>query len=144
MRVVTGRPPIYDDVVRVIGRPPAGALFTWGDTIYHDPPPKGFRHALGPDIVEHERTHSRQQAAMGAGVWWARYLESPEFRLEQEVEAYQVQFAVVSRMGGREGRRLVLRRLAKDLSGPMYGRLCSEGLARELIGGGLLRREAID
>lgn len=139
MKVVTGRPPIYDDIVRVVGRPPAGALFTWGDTIFHDPPPPGFRHSLSPDILAHERTHSSQQASMGAGPWWTRYLESPEFRLEQEVEAYQVQYGLACRMLGRAERRELLRRLAKDLSSAMYGRLCSLELARALIVGDLLR-----
>jgi len=73
-------------------------------------------------------------------VWWKRYLESPEFRLQQEVEAYQVQFSVVCRDNPGDVRRQVLRRLAKDLSGPMYGHLVQFELARALIVGGAFRQ----
>lgn len=130
MKVVYGRPPIYDEIVRVIGRPPVGAVYTWGDTIYA---PVGAQ--LDPDLREHEAVHERQQAAMGGPeAWWQRYLESPQFRLEQEIEAYRKQYAFARFVGlGREMRRKLLAKLAKDLSGSMYGHLVRFRDAIELI-----------
>lgn len=129
MKVVAGKPPIYDDIVRAIGRPPAGACFTWGDTLYA---PAGVH--LDPAFMEHEATHSRQQRGMGAGPWWAKYLESPEFRLEQEVEAYRRQYRFACLAGlSRQLRRAMARKLAGDLSGPMYGRIVSRSAALALI-----------
>jgi hypothetical protein len=137
VEVVTGRVPVYEDIVRVLGHPPAGALFTWGNTIYHDPPPAGMRHSLSPDILCHEKVHSLQQKAMGAGPWWKLYLESAEFRLEQEVEAYRAQYAFACQHYPQNARRSMLRRIAGDLASPMYGGLCKREAARDLIVGRL-------
>lgn len=138
MNIVVGRPPIYDDVVRMIGKPPAAAVFTWGETLYVGNPPPGMKHLLDPALMEHEKTHSRQQAKDGAGPWWARFLKSPEFRLEQEVEAYRAQYQFVCRHGAsRQVRRATLRQLAKDLAGPLYGNIVKFAAAVELISGQL-------
>lgn len=131
MKVVTGKPPIYDEIVRLIGRPPAGAIYTWGDTIY-----AAAGAQIGPDLMHHEATHQKQQAAMGPEAWWRHYLDSPEFRLQQEVEAYREQYAFARYAGlGREMRRKMLFKLAKDLSGTMYGRLVRFREAIDLIRG---------
>lgn len=44
-------------------------------------------------LIAHEETHARQQKEFGWLKWWAKYLLSREFRMEMEVEAYQVQMA---------------------------------------------------
>lgn len=130
MKVVYGRPPIYDEIVRVIGRPPVGAIYTWGDTIYA---PVGAE--IGSDLMHHEATHQKQQAeAGGPEAWWQKYLASPEFRLKEEIEAYREQYAFAKVIGlGREMRRKMLAKLAKDLSGSMYGHLVPFREAIELI-----------
>lgn len=130
LKVVTGKPPIYDEVVRIIGRPPLGAIFTYGDTIYAPPGAQ-----LSPDLLQHELAHAEQQIeAGGPEIWWAHYLESPEFRLGEEVEAYRKQYAFARNAGlGREMRRKMLAKLAKDLSGAMYGHIVRFREALDLI-----------
>lgn len=93
-----------------------------------------MKHQLDAPLIEHETTHSRQQTQMGAGPWWSRWLDSPEFRLEQEVEAYRAQYRFACGLGAsRQVRRRLLRQLAKDLSGPMYGHIVTLAGALELL-----------
>jgi len=135
MKVVVGRPPVYDQIVELIGRPPSNAVFTWGDTLFI--PSEGIRSQLDAALMEHENTHTRQQArAGGPEKWWERYLHELAFRLEQEAEAYQRQAAVVKVLGlPRHVRRNYERQLARDLSGPLYGHLLTRQAAFALITG---------
>ena len=122
LRIVQGKPPIYDEIVRVIRRPPAGAVFTWGDILYVPKPPRGMVQPIDEWLMEHEHTHSRQQAILGGPeAWWRRYLDDNAFRLQQELAAYRNQYALASRHLSRQARRLLLRQLARDLSSSMYG-----------------------
>lgn len=65
--------------------------FAWRDTI-HIRNPK----LLSDDLIVHECTHLKQQAAVGGPEeWWDLYINDPTFRFEQEVEAYRAQTAYV-------------------------------------------------
>lgn len=125
MNVVVGWPPNRAAIERAIGAAPEHAVYAWGDTIYS---PSG--DDLADHLVEHERTHSRQQAEIGGPeTWWQRYLTDRDFRLDQEVEAYRAQLAFVQ----SAHRKRLLLKLAGDLSGPLYGRLISFGEAVRLL-----------
>ena len=97
---------------------------TYGDVIYN---PSGNNISL--PLLRHEETHSKQQGNDPKG-WWVKYLNDKEFRLSQEIPAYQVQY--------KEARKLIKDRnklfkyavsLAKDLSSEMYGNAISFGEA---------------
>jgi len=64
----------------------SNVIFTYEDTI------STSSGEMSEDLIAHEQTHIRQQAEMGADVWWKRYLEDDQFRYEQELEAYQNQY----------------------------------------------------
>jgi hypothetical protein len=123
MKLVEARPPNYADVVRAVGRPPDGACFTWGETIYVSKPPPGYTHNFDEFLLAHEQQHTTQQNIIGsAKLWWKNWCENPDFRLQQELEAYRVQYAAMCARLSRQQRRQRLRRLAKDLSA-LYGHI---------------------
>jgi hypothetical protein len=131
VKIIEARPPIYDRIVKAIGKPSATVVYTWGDAIYS---PSGCD--LSKDVVIHESVHSLQQAAVGGPeLWWARYLSDPAFRFVQEAQAYRTQYGWICQRTDRSGRRRALRILAKDLASPMYGNLVSKAAAMEAIGG---------
>ena len=119
--------PVHDRVV-----------FTWGDKIfnYHN-------LRIDPGLMKHEEEHSKQQLSYGWILlpdsfkikrWWHRYLRDSEFRLSQEIPAYQAQF--------REYKKVILDKnrlhkiamdLAFDLSSLLYGSIISFDKALKLI-----------
>lgn len=126
-RIVTEFPPNYAEL-RARFNPGPGTVYAWGDTIYSP-------HAadLPADIVAHEEVHFAQQRACGGpSAWWARYIAEPRFRLEQEVEAYRVQWSMIRDMP-RPERRARLAHICKALASGMYGSLVTKEQARQLI-----------
>ena len=96
-------------------------VFTYGDTIH-------CKHGLSKDLFVHERTHVRQQAKYKGGpkAWWERYLEDDQFRYDQELAAYKVQYRwVKEHVKDRMEAFRLLRHFASSLSGEMYGSLVS-------------------
>ncbi len=80
------------------------------------------------DLLVHERVHIVQQknSYLWAIWWWIRYIKSPKFRYEQELEAYRAQYRYLCKENkDRNMRNSVLREIATTLSGPMYNRLVS-------------------
>ena len=98
-------------------------LMVWGDTIYYEGEEKVIGH-----LLEHEKTHiiqSRGSKWIGL-IWWLRYCCSKRFRLKQELEAYRVQYKA-------SGDPRVLMKIAQDLSGQLYGNVCSYEEAVKMI-----------
>ena len=103
-------------------------VFTFGDTIYN--PHNGV---LDIALLEHEKLHSIQQGKKPVE-WWYRYFQESEFRFDQELEAYRVQYKVASKnIKGKNQHFEFLKMIAKDLSDGMYGNTCSFYKAMELI-----------
>lgn len=128
MRIIKERPPIYDAICSIIGKPPATAIFAYGDTIYN---PSGL--SLPEDIIRHEQVHQKQQGDAVVD-WWRKYLRDEEFRLDQEIEAYGVQYKFIHETNtSREFRFKALMQMAKSLASPMYGDLIDVGRARQRI-----------
>lgn len=104
-------------------------FWTYGETLYN---PGGI--AIRPDIIAHEEQHMRQQAAIGKDEWWKRYLAEPRFRLEQEAEAYGVQYRFYCKtVGDRNAHARFLHMVAGQLSGPLYQIAVSQQQARTMI-----------
>lgn len=126
MRVCSGRPPNYAEINQAFGPLSPSVVFAYGDTIYAARPDE-----LPADLIVHEKVHLRQQREVGGPeIWWRRYIDDPEFRLAQEVEAYRAQLA--SHSVKRE-RRQVARRVALDLASSMYGSLVDRHEAWKLL-----------
>lgn len=101
----------------------------YGNTAYSKNP-------LADDVKAHELVHLRQQNfnEIDADIWWDKYINDEQFRLEQEVEAYQIQYKYLqARIKDRNELFRRLDKMARDLSGTMYGSLISYNVAIQLI-----------
>lgn len=133
MKIVNANPPNYEQICKAIPavRLNRGIIFTYGAILYV---PSGVE--IPDHLMAHEETHTVQQG-WDVDKWWDRYLTDTEFRLQQEVEAYQNQYAVLLDKYSRQQRRFILSKISEDLSGAMYGKLISKDYAKTLITGGI-------
>lgn len=131
MKILSEYPPIYDDVIATfpdVAKMP-NAIFTFGSFIYN---PSGVH--LPRYIIEHEQVHETQQRRIGPIVWWKKYLRDAEFRLSQELPAYQTEYkAFCKEFADRNARASFLQFQSAMLSSSMYGNLLSIDEARAKI-----------
>lgn len=128
MKIIVAYPPNYDQICAYIPgvRNVKTAIFTYDGCLYN--PSNGN---IPPELMAHEETHVKQQA--NPDDWWARYLVDIDFRLEQEIEAYRVQYAYAVKYCNRAYRRGLLNFISSSLAGPLYGNLLTKQRAKELI-----------
>lgn len=152
--IVHALPPVWDSVCLAFGVIPKTAVFTYGNKIFN---PSG--NFMPDHIIAHETVHMDQQARLvphdaekcakmkdpidlctcgaveqGAALWWGKFLRDAAFRLDQESEAYAVQFAFVCEVQrDRNTRARFLIDLARVLSGPIYGHVITTSEAQALI-----------
>ena len=133
MQIVNEKPPIWAEVIDMIGATPRGAIFCWGDKIYN---PDGI--IVRDYLIAHEVVHEDQQRATGSPeAWWVRYLDDPWFRVQEEVEAYGAQYRFMcKRAKDRNMQTRILTDLARSLSGPLYGNAITHQKAMEWIKAG--------
>lgn len=114
------RPPNYDMIFKALpaaaGR---GVIFTYGADVYN---PSG--NPLDPSILAHEAVHVLQQTVdMTPDEWWKTYIQNPAFRAAEELEAHQVEMAMLRHLGyTRLFRRRAAKHIAQRLAGPLYGK----------------------
>lgn len=141
MKISFEKPPCYDEANKLfkLDELNLGTVFTYGDTLYNP-----SKVPIDRDLLVHEETHGHQHQhdATVAKLWWERYIKDPQFRLEQEAEAYGKQYAYLCTViKDRNKRYRALRSLASALSGPMYGSIVkhseAEALIRKAAGGGV-------
>lgn len=129
--IVKGYPPNYAEI-KARFNPQPGTIFAYGDKIYSP-----HSATLPADLIAHEQVHFAQQhRAGGPEAWWRRYIDDPQFRLKQEVEAYRAQYALIQQLP-RPQRRELLAHICKSLAGGMYGRIVTKEQARQLVTAGL-------
>lgn len=128
MKILYELPPNYEDICSHIPavRKSKTIVFTYGDTVYV---PSG--QPLPSDLEAHEQVHIDRQS--NPAEWWARYLVDMQFRLDEELAAYRVQYAYALENYSRDHRRALLTHISKDLSGAMYGKLITRKEAIKLI-----------
>lgn len=143
MIVVHDRPPLWDIIDKtfhVAGKP---ILFAWGDRIFN---PEGV--PVPKELHAHEEIHGERQLAFaGCGPltaedclvnWWRAYIESPAFRLAEEIPAHRAEYlSFCKRHADRNLRSRALSSIAMKLAAPLYGSLVTVREARDLI----MRRE---
>lgn len=128
MNIITDYPPNYKEIEKVFSLGDLHPVFTYGDTIYNP-----HECALPEHLLVHERVHAYQQG-IKPKEWWKKYLQDPEFRFEQELEAYQAQYKFAAKQTkDRNNLAKFLDQLAEDLSGPMYGNLVMKTIAKNMI-----------
>jgi hypothetical protein len=106
-------------------------IFTYGDLI------TTHSGMMTEDLIAHESHHTVQQEEFGGpDKWWKKYLADPEFRYEQELECYRLQYKWLIK--NEKSRNQVFRFLdhyARSLSGEMYGGLATYSEAMKAIKG---------
>jgi hypothetical protein len=119
MRIKIEHPPNYLEIIKHFDvENNKSVVFTYGDTLYN--PNNGI---IQSHLIAHEGTHSKQQGDNPAK-WWDKYFVDKEFRLAQELEAYQNQYRFFCESYRDKNQRFqFLHKIAKDLSGEIYGRI---------------------
>ncbi len=123
--------PLLQEVIKKFELSPRileSVAFTYGDNIYAE-------RTLHYSLLAHELTHIFQQLETGRDKWWGKYLNKKKFRLKQELEAYCQQYKVY-KMNDPAGAEVILDKLARDLSSPLYGMIIEFEKAREKIKNG--------
>lgn len=117
MKLSPEKPPCYERANKLWGvTMEDGVVFTYGDTCHT------LLSKLPPWLEAHEIVHSHQQT--NPKEWWDRYFIDPEFRLEQELEAYRAQYQwVLKNIKDKNQQNAFLHKFATDLSSTMYGNL---------------------
>jgi hypothetical protein len=130
VKIVNSFPPNYSLICAAIPEVAAedNVVFTYGDTIYNP-----YGGEIQDHLHLHESIHEEQQKELGADGWWHKYLADKKFRLEQEIEAYQIQYKFVFKTYGRVTATDFLREIAGDLAGAAYGDIIDRKQARKAI-----------
>jgi hypothetical protein len=129
MKISNERPPLFEAILAAFpGAEAMKPVFCYGDIIYN---PFGTR--VGLDLIEHEKVHSYQQGA-DPKKWWIQYINDPEFRLTQEIEAYGTQYAFIKQnVKDREAVYWALTQISKALASEMYGISITPSKAQALV-----------
>ena len=126
MKISNTYPPNYEEILKIFDVADERVVMTYGDTIYN---PHDLN--INDNLYEHESIHAKQQKERGEEIWWDKYLADPQFRLEQELEAYGHQFDFVSKKEyNTKQKDGFLDELALALSSKIYGNIISFGEAR--------------
>ncbi len=124
MKIKPGFPPNIDEI-RAVFPISKHTCFTYGQDLY-------VQDNEGSDLLlAHEEVHARQQK--NPPEWWRQYLQDPQFRLSQEIEAYGAQYQWATQHYGKRICKDILFDLACDLSSELYGRLLTYGEAESKI-----------
>lgn len=132
MKIEHAFPPNWEDIKAVLNVDADHTIFTYGDTIYN---PGGFR--VDEALLAHEMVHQSQQNGLGEdgpAKWWDRFLKDPKWRLEQEIEAYRVQWREAQKgITDRNAKAAYLRQISGIIAGPTYGNLLTPAEAMRLL-----------
>lgn len=120
IKTSTNKPPNYEEILKKFPVKDMPVVFTYGDTLYNVPE----NYNVPQHLARHEFVHMKQQGEDPAG-WWKKYIADDQFRLEQELEAYAVQYKFVKETTSRKRSDHFLDVVAFDLSSDVYGRIIS-------------------
>lgn len=98
-------------------------IFAYNKEIYSN-------YELSEDLLLHEIKHIEQQNRIGADLWVEKYLNNRQFRLNEEVEAYQAQLAFIKDRNQRYKLKILC---AKTLSSDLYGNIITFDKALKLL-----------
>jgi hypothetical protein len=124
MIIKNEKPPawIYDACIKQFDIS-KNTVWTFADTIYNPD-----NADIPIHLIVHETTHAEQQQHNEevATAWWKRYLADPQFRVEQEIEAYHNQYKFIcTKVKDRNAPFKNLHILAQFMCEKMYGNCIS-------------------
>lgn len=126
IKISTEKPSLYEKIKDIFGIDwEKGVVITYGDTIY-------CKYPLSEDLMIHEATHVKQQTDMDKDEWWGKYFLDKEFRLSQELEAYNNQMHFINKTYNRDYRRKLRNKILHDMT-TMYGSMCTKKEAEVLL-----------
>lgn len=130
-KITTEKPKCWDRLVEVFGCEWKDIVVTYDGIIYSPNP-------VEDDVLVHEMVHVRQQFGHDAEKWLERYIADQKFRYRMELEAYREQYGYWKKHIKRDKQAIesALDRMAKDLSGPMYGNCVDYQEAKKQIRNG--------
>lgn len=131
MKIVHEFPPNISDIERFFGsivRTDPYIIFTYGSILYNP-----HKITVEDHMLVHEQVHEIQQKEIGVIEWWNKYLSDVQFRLNQELEAYSVQYKYFRSKYKTKISDLLLDNISKNLSSSMYGNMLSFHKARTMI-----------
>jgi len=128
MEVLVAYPPNIKEIEAVFDLTGKKPFFAYGRKLYNP-----FNSPVDVMLMAHETTHQAQQGSDPKS-WWDRYLSDNDFRLSQEIEAYQAQYKALIR-NKKDGNKIAryVHQMACDLAGPLYGNLVTYSEAMNLI-----------
>lgn len=91
---------------------------------------------ITPDLNVHEHVHLYRQkfSRFWGTIWWMKYIYSPSFRFEEELIAYREQYRFAkANVKDKNMLNRCLVHYASELSSELYGNLCTQQQASELI-----------
>jgi hypothetical protein len=120
MKIITDKPPNFDEIDKkfnIAGKP---VIFAWGDKIYN---PENT--PISPELMVHEMTHGKSQGSTPEQ-WWKLYLLIPAFRLEEEFMAHHSEYvAFMMNNKDKNAHARYLHSVALRLSSSLYANLIS-------------------
>jgi len=128
MKEIKKYPPNFKKLEKAFGTLPSTTVFSYGHKIYN---PSGKE--MPDHLIEHEQAHATRQLEIGVRVWWKKYIEYKDFRLNEEVIAFRVQYQYILANAPRRDRMAFLHKFATSLSSSMYGNMVSKKEALDLI-----------
>ena len=119
IQIVVEKPPVWDRAHEVFDIDDSSTVYAYGNKIYNPANIQG----IPQHVIEHELVHIRQQEAIGgAEKWWNLYLTEEIFRINQEIEAYRVQYAFYCLANrDRNAQARFLNSLGGFMASNMYG-----------------------
>ncbi|MEK7578202.1 MAG: hypothetical protein AAB456_00570 [Patescibacteria group bacterium] len=122
-------PPNIEEIRKVL-KLEETVVFTYGSVLYN---PTG--NEIAEHLLAHENVHAFQQKwnSDEAKIWWQRYLDDVEFRLEQELEAYVAQYVYIKNTRNSKVSEEFLDIIAGELSSSLYGNIINYPRAKTLI-----------
>ena len=122
------RPPVWDKLVKAFGVEWGTICVAYDKDIYC-----GDKANLSTDVIVHESVHLARQEKDPVQ-WWENYMKNKEFRFAEELIAYHTQYDYLKdNVKDRNRLARYLFKLARDLSGPMYGGIVGHREAMRLI-----------
>ena len=133
--IVQDYPPLYDEISQAFNLyPNDGVIFSWGERIYNP-----GNEIIPPQLIAHEAVHGRRQvkgpccADVNIINWWRQYINSWEFRLDEEIPAHRAEYQWFMDNGNRSQRRSALKRTAARLGAPLYGGIITPAQAMNIL-----------